>query len=165
MALAAGLGSGPAQAGDAWLGWKQWEVGGGDRTGASLDLGQSYGVLDWPDKPRVAMIVDSPRAIPLRAVSLDEFDGVSFAPAGGGGGTSRPLPVNDGIIAAGDGTDVGEQLSQRVTMAASSSQLVFASGRPQSIRGTLHGRVGHPRRTRSGWTSGSSPASPTRSRR
>ena len=114
-------------------------MGGPDRTGASLDLAQSYGALSWPDKPQVAMVVDSPRALPLRAVSLDEFDGVSFAPAGGGGGSSRALPINAGIITAGDGTDVGEQLTQRVTMAASSSQLVFASGRPQSIRGPFTG--------------------------
>jgi protein-glutamine gamma-glutamyltransferase len=139
VALAAALGSGPARAGDAWLGWKQWEVGSADRTGASLDLAQSYGTLSWPDKPQVAMIVSSPRALPLRAVSLDEFDGVSFAPAGGGGGISRALPINAGIISAGDGTDVGEQLTQRVTMVASSSQLVFASGRPQSIRGPFSG--------------------------
>ena len=139
VALAAALGSGPARAGDAWLGWKQWEVGSADRTGASLDLAQSYGTLSWPDKPQVAMIVSSPRALPLRAVSLDEFDGVSFAPAGGGGGISRALPINAGIISAGDGTDIGEQLTQRVTMVASSSQLVFASGRPQSIRGPFSG--------------------------
>jgi protein-glutamine gamma-glutamyltransferase len=140
VALAAALGSGPAQAGDAWLGWKQWEVGGGDRMGASLELGQSYGVLDWPDKPQVAMTVDSPRALPLRAVSLDEFDGVSFSPAGGGGGRSRALSVDDGLIRTGNATqDFGDHLSQRVTMTTSSSQLVLASGRPQSIKGPFQG--------------------------
>ena len=141
VALAAGLGSGPAQAGDAWWGWKDWEVGGGDRTGAALDLGQRYGTLDWPDEPRVALTVDSPRALPLRAVSLDEFDGVSFAPAGGGGGRSRPLPVEDGVIRSGD-ADPGagsSRLTQRVTLTASSSQLVLASGRPQRISGPFEG--------------------------
>ncbi len=140
VALAASLGSGPAQAGDAWWGWKNWEVGGADRMGASLDFGQRYGILDWPDEPRVALTVDSPRALPLRAVSLDEFDGVSFAAAGGGGGRSQELPVADGVIRSGDAPqDLGDRLTQRVTMTASSSQLVLASGRPQRIRGPFAG--------------------------
>jgi transglutaminase-like putative cysteine protease len=140
VALAASLGSGPAQAGDAWWGWKDWELGGSDRTGATLDFRQRYGTLDWPDEPRVALTVDSPRALPLRAVSLDEFDGISFAAAGGGGGPSQPLPVVHGVIRAGDDLGAaGDRLTQRVTLTASSSQLVLASGRPQRIRGPFTG--------------------------
>jgi transglutaminase-like putative cysteine protease len=140
VALAASFGSGPAQAGDAWWAWKDWEVGGGHRTGASLDFGQRYGILNWPDEPRVALTVDSPRALPLRAVSLDEFDGVSFAGAGGGGGPSRALLVENGVIQSGNATqDSGDRLTQRVTLTASSSQLVLASGRPQRIRGPFEG--------------------------
>ncbi len=140
VALAASFGSGPAQAGDAWWAWKKWEIGVSDRTGASLDFGQGYGVLDWPDEPRVALTVDSPRALPLRAVSLDEFDGVAFAGAGGGGGPSQALPVEDGVIDIGNAAgDFGDPLTQRVTLTASSSQLVLASGRPQRIRGPFQG--------------------------
>lgn len=138
VALAAGLGTGPARAGDAWWGWQDWELGNQRSAGASLELAQSYGALDWSDEPRVALTVEAPRSMPLRAVGLDEFDGVAFALAGGGGGASESLPVADGVIrTAGVSPASGRRAVQRVTLADASSQLVLASGRPQAIRGSF----------------------------
>ena len=73
------LGAGPVKADDAWWGWQDWEVGGGeDREAAALDLSQRYGTLDWPTTPRVALTVSSESNLPLRAVVLEDFDGVAF---------------------------------------------------------------------------------------
>ncbi len=62
-----GLGAGPAQAGDPWWAWKDWEVGGSasGASGGGLDLRQRYGQLDWPATPRVAFTRrDRPRPPP-----------------------------------------------------------------------------------------------------
>jgi transglutaminase-like putative cysteine protease len=143
VAVAAGLGAGPAQAGDAWWSWKDWELGGGgDGSGAALDLRQRYGKLDWPQTPRVAMTVESDRALPLRAVSLGEFDGIAFtlAEAVTGGPTPQPLPVVDGAIEVGDGGEPdGDPVAQRITLVGASSQVVLASGRPQRVSGRFGG--------------------------
>ena len=91
LLVAAGLGSGPSQPGDGWWSWQDWDFGARSTAGAgaALDLTQSYGKLDWPSKPRVALTVTSDTARPLRAVSLEDFDGVAFtlADSGGSGAT------------------------------------------------------------------------------
>jgi transglutaminase-like putative cysteine protease len=142
VAVAAGLGAGPAQAGDAWWSWKDWDIGGsGEGSGAALDLRQRYGKLDWPETPRVAMTVESDRPLPLRAVSLDEFDGIAFALADpSSAGPGRRLPVIDGGIdlEVGDDPD-GEVFAQRITFVGASSQVLLASGRPQRVSGPFTG--------------------------
>ena len=103
VVVAAGLGAGPARAGDPWWAWKQWEVGvggpGDGSSGGGLDLRQRYGKLDWPTTPRVVVTVATDRARPLRALSLGDFDGVAFTLADGGG--SEALPVSRGAIVVG----------------------------------------------------------------
>ena len=47
--------------------WKAWHIGGGGSGSASLDLGQPYGSLDWPEEPRVVMTVGATSARPIRA--------------------------------------------------------------------------------------------------
>ena len=139
--VAAGLGAGPAKAGDGWWGWKDWDLGSSaSSSGRGLDLRQAYGKLDWPSAPRVALTVQTDTARPLRAVSLEDFDGVAFTLAETG--SSNALPVRDGTITAdaGDRT-TGEDVEQRVTMRDASSQLVIASGRPERVSGPFSGRA------------------------
>ena len=142
VAVAAGLGAGPAQAGDAWWSWKDWEIGGsGDGSGAALDLRQRYGKLDWPETPRVAITVESERPLPLRAVSLDEFDGIAFALAApSAAGAARRLPVVDGGIDVEAGDDPDEEVfAQRITFVGATSQVLLASGRPRRVSGPFSG--------------------------
>ncbi len=60
LLVAVGLGSGPAQTGDGWWSWKDWDFGARSAagSGAALDLTQSYGKLDWPSTPRIALTVE-----------------------------------------------------------------------------------------------------------
>lgn len=141
--VAAGLGAGPAKAGEPWWAWRTWDLGGGAATsGAALDLRQSYGKLDWPARPQVALEVSSPRALPLRAVTLNEFDGIAFTLVEDTqtGQDSRRLSVAGGRIAVGDleGGD-GPEITQRVTLVGASTQVLLASGRPQRVDGPFTG--------------------------
>lgn len=140
IGVAAGLGAGPAQSGEPWWSWKQWDLGGisGSTSGGSLDIRQGYPTLDWPSTARVALLVETDRPRPLRAVSLTGFDGISFVfeePAG----SSRALPVLGGAIVLPESGTVGESVTQRVTVAQTTSSVVLASGRPERIVGSLPG--------------------------
>jgi transglutaminase-like putative cysteine protease len=137
--VAAGIGGGPAKAGEPWWGWQDWSLGSSSAaSGRGLDLRQAYGKLDWPATPRVALTVQSDTARPLRAVSLDDFDGVAFTLAETG--ASDPLVIQDGTITAdvGDRTE-GEDIEQRVTLRSASSQVVLASGRAERVTGPFAG--------------------------
>ena len=146
LLVAVGLGSGPSQPGDGWWSWRDWDFGARSTAGpgAALDLAQSYGKLDWPSKPRVALTVTSDTARPLRAVSLEDFDGVAFTLA-----DSQPsgaTKVRDGTIVP-DGRDStpGEDVVQKVTLRSTTSKVIIASGRPQMVTGPFSGtadRVG-----------------------
>ena len=137
------LGAGPVKADDAWWGWKDWEVGGGeDREAAALDLSQRYGALDWPTTPRVALTVSSESNLPLRAVALEDFDGVAFQladPATGSTG-ERLAQIRDNAIELdpGPGSD-GPSVSQRVKLVGASSRVLLLSGRPRRIEGPFTG--------------------------
>lgn len=141
VTVGAGLASGPAQAGDGWWSWRDWELGGsGEAAAASgLDLRQGYGKLDWPATPRVALTVQAERAMPLRAVSLEEFDGVAFTLSDAG--PSDALTVRDGrVFLPVDPTVADEEdVFQTVTLVGARSTLVMASGRPQRVSGALSG--------------------------
>jgi len=140
VALAAGLGPGPAQAGDGWWSWKDWEVGAsGDTSTGGLDLRQDYGTLDWPTTPRVALTVVAERSLPLRAVSLDDFDGVAFTLADPGG--SPGLPVREGVLRLPPDPTVADEPDriQIITLRGARTQVVMASGRPQRINGAIAG--------------------------
>ncbi len=141
--IAVGLGAGPIKAGDAWWGWKDWEVGGGgEAAAADLDLSQSYGALDWPATPRVALTVSSESNLPLRAVVLEDFDGVAFQLAGpttGSTGERLARVENNAIeLEPGPGSS-GQKLSQRVRLVGASSRVLLLSGRPHRIEGPFSG--------------------------
>jgi transglutaminase-like putative cysteine protease len=131
------------KAGDAWWGWKDWEVGGGDEAAAAdLDLSQSYGALDWPATPRVALTVSSESNLPLRAVVLEDFDGVAFQLAGPATGSTgeRLARVENNAIELDPGPgSVGQEVSQRVKLVGASSRVLLLSGRPRRIEGPFSG--------------------------
>ena len=141
VAVAAGIGTGPAQAGDGWWSWKDWEIGGAGPGSASLDLDQSYGSLDWPEEPRVVMTVGAAAARPIRAVSLAGFDGNAFTLADDGG--SQGIPIDDGIVRlpwqAGDRTLDAPETIQRITLVGTRTPLVLASGRVRWVSGPFSG--------------------------
>ena len=139
VAVAAGIGAGPASADDAWWGWRDWDVGGtASGSGGGLDLRQSYGKLDWPETPRVALTVQSDRSRPLRAVSLDQFDGVAFTLSSAG--TSSTLPVRGGVLRVADpAPGRAEEATQTIFLVGASTQVLLTSGRPQRITGPFRG--------------------------
>ncbi len=139
--VAAGLGAGPAKAGDPWWAWKSWDVGvggpGDGSGGGGLDLRQRYGKLDWPATARVAFTVKTDRARPLKALSLGDFDGVAFTFTETGG--SRPLPVSRGAITVTGADPTGKAVTQDVAFVGASSPLLLASGRPARVTGPFSG--------------------------
>ncbi|MGE0028434.1 MAG: transglutaminase family protein [Thermoleophilia bacterium] len=141
VALAAGIGTGPAKAGEAWWSWKDWEIGGAGPGSASLDLDQSYGSLDWPKEPRVVMTVGATTARPIRAVSLEGFDGDAFTLADDGG--SQGIPIDDGMVRlpwqAGDRQVDAPETIQRITLVGTRTSLVLASGRVRWVSGPFSG--------------------------
>jgi transglutaminase-like putative cysteine protease len=141
VALAAGIGTGPAEAGDGWWSWKEWEIGGAGPGSASLDLDQTYGSLDWPDEPRVVMTVGATTPRPIRAVSLEGFDGDAFTLLDDGG--SRGIPIADGIVRlpppAGAPVADAPETIQRITLVGTRTPLVLASGRVQWASGPFSG--------------------------
>ncbi len=147
VAVATGLGTGPAQAGDGWWSWRDWEIGAaGEAPSSGLDLRQRYGKLDWPATPRVALTVEADDPYPLRAVSLDDFDGVAFTLSDAG--ASEALPVVDSrILLPADPLTAGEApVFQRIELRGARTQVLMSSGRPERISGpAIHGtadRVG-----------------------
>ncbi len=140
--IGAGLGAGPVQAGEPWWGWKDWEVGGGQPAAASaLDLRQRYGALDWPATPRVALTVESESNLPLRAVVLEDFDGVAFQladPLAGSTG-ERLVPVVGNAITVEEPDGIGPSITQRVSLVGASSQVLLFSGRPRRVEGPFAG--------------------------
>ncbi len=141
VALAAGIGTGPAQAGDAWWSWKDWDIGGAGPGSASLDLDQTYGSLDWPEEPRVVMTVGATTARPIRAVSLEGFDGNAFTLVDDGG--SDGIPIDDGVVRlpwqAGDRALDAPETIQRITLVGTRTSLVMGSGRMRWVSGPFSG--------------------------
>jgi transglutaminase-like putative cysteine protease len=141
VALAAGIGTGPAKAGDPWWAWKDWEIGSSAPGAASLNLEQSYDALDWPETPRVIMTVGVSTARPIRAVGLDGFDGTAFTLVDGGG--SDAIPIDSGIVRlpwqVGDRGGDAPEVIQRITLVGTRTPLVLASGRPRWASGPFTG--------------------------
>lgn len=136
---AALLAPGAATQDRGWWDWRTWSLTGGPSGGAGLDIRQTYGQLDWPEKPRVVMRVQSPRRIPLRAAVLSDFDGSAFTQALDGA-PSRPLPVQDGrVFIQGVPNGVEDPVAQVVTFEALRSTLVLAGGMPLVLTGRFGG--------------------------
>jgi len=99
VAVAAGIGiaaGGPAPHGEGWWNWREWHVGTtAPSASVGLDLRQRYGKLDRSRDPRQVLAVETERALPLRAATLDAFDGEAFA------FTRRPSPDATFAVDAG----------------------------------------------------------------
>lgn len=136
----AAVGGGTA-GGEGWWSWRDWGEGGGGGAAASLDLRQEYGQLDWPQTPRVALRVRSPRPLPLRAVALEGFDGVAFTRTRipGTEPAPQPLEVRDGTIRMPGPPREGARVTQRIRLVGARSRVLFAAGRPQRFIGPFGG--------------------------
>ena len=120
VAVAAGLGTGPAKAGDPWWAWKEWDIG---APGSELGRRRARPAPALRHarlarrRPRVAFSVATDRARPLRAVSLAEFDGVAFtlgrAGRVGGAARARRHDRRAGCRARRDGGDAGRHAGRR----------------------------------------------------
>ena len=80
-------------------------------------------------------------ARPIRAVSLDGFDGDAFTLVSSG---SSPAVSTAGRIIrppaqTGDGSSDSEEAVQRVTLVGATTSIILASGRPESISGPFSG--------------------------
>jgi transglutaminase-like putative cysteine protease len=129
LALVGSVGADGAPA--SWWNWREWTFGTG-RPPTSLSLKQSYGPLEYPDKPVVIARVESDEAVPLRAVTLEDFDGSSFVPAASEvsrTSTSKQLEFS------ADQRGNPRRVTQKITMGNTRSPWLLAGGRPSSIAG------------------------------
>ncbi|MCC6830791.1 MAG: hypothetical protein IT200_05525 [Thermoleophilia bacterium] len=137
---AALLAPGAATQDRGWWDWRTWSLTGDSPGGTGLDIRQTYGQLDWPEKPRVVMRVSSARRLPLRAAVLSDFDGSAFTQSLNGA-ASRPLVVDNGrVFVQSDPDAFRDPVRQDVTFASLRSTLVLAGGLPLVITGTF-GRI------------------------
>jgi transglutaminase-like putative cysteine protease len=114
-----------------WWNWRDWDFGGGGAVSA-INFRQSYGPLTYPDNPVVIARVEADEAIPLRAVTLESFDGLSFGQA------SSPQAVvatDGGIRLNPDRRGTGASVKQRITLRGVRTPWVLAGGRPITLGG------------------------------
>ncbi len=114
-----------------WWNWREWGFGG--RGGVTaISFRQSYGPLTYPDTPAVVARVESDRPMPLRALALERFDGLSFGQA------SPPTSVVDvdgGIRLNPDTGGTDTAVEQRITLTGVRSPWLLAGGRPITVNG------------------------------
>ncbi len=127
VAAVASLGTGN----QAWWNWRSWSWGSANSSGANLLIDQRYGPLNYPDKPIEMLRVKSDRLTPLRATSLDYFDGASFTV--GGKYTTEEVLVNGSVDLNPGATGVVRTTTVQLT--ATSSKWLFAGGPPTRIEG------------------------------
>jgi len=128
----AALGSiGAESTSGSWWNWRDWDFGSGGGVSA-INFRQSYGPLTYPDDPAVIARVEADQPLPLRAIALESFDGLSFGQASAplsdqtGGGGVRLDPDTRG-------TDAPTE--QRITLTGVRTPWVLAGGRPTAVRG------------------------------
>lgn len=80
----------------AWWDWRTWSWGSPDPQGAVLSLNQSYGALTYPDQPIELARVSTEKLAPLRAITLNRFDGLAFTEAPGT--LISDVEVSDGAL-------------------------------------------------------------------
>lgn len=127
VAAVASLGTGN----QAWWNWRSWSWGGANSGGTTLLIDQRYGPLNYPDAPIEMLRVTTDRLTPLRATSLDAFDGASFTV---GGKYSTEEFLVDGSVDLNTGaTGVARMTTIRLT--ATTSKWIYAGGTPTRIEG------------------------------
>lgn len=116
----------------AWWNWREWDFGGGSGAVSAINFRQSYGPLAYPDTPVVVARVQADQPMPLRALALEGFDGLSFTQ------TSSPLAVdtaNGGVRLQPDARGTETSVEQRITLTGLRTPWLLAGGRPASVRG------------------------------
>lgn len=130
LALVGSLGADRAPA--SWWDWREWTFGTG-KGPTSLSLRQSYGPLTYPDAPVLVARVEAGEPIPLRAVSLDAFDGTAFvqSPA-----ESIDVPTRRGRLnLEPDRSGTTRQVTQKITIGNARTPWLLAGGRPLEVSG------------------------------
>jgi transglutaminase-like putative cysteine protease len=116
---------------NSWWNWREWDFGGSGGV-TTINFRQSYGPLTYPDNPVVIARVEADQPIPLRALALENFDGLSFGQA------SPPRAVvaaNGGVRLNPEtgGTDASVQ--QRITLTGVRTPWLLVGGRPITVSG------------------------------
>jgi hypothetical protein len=129
VAILLSLGGDPSP--NSWWNWREWDFGG--RGGVTtINFRQSYGPLTYPDNPVVIARVEADEAIPLRALALESFDGLSFGQA------SSPRAVvaaNGGVRLNPDTRGTDASVEQRITLTGVRSPWLLVGGRPITVSG------------------------------
>ncbi len=123
-----------------WWHWESWGID-GSQPGevGTLSLAQEYGQLRWPDKPRVVMRVRTPTALPMAAMTLDGFDGLSFVQTPDDG-----IPI---VMTGGSGiVDIAPPgasapVTQTVTLERTRTTVLFRGGHALRLEGAFTGTV------------------------
>ena len=129
IAVLAGIGGGTTP--DSWWNWRDWDFGGGGGL-TTINFRQSYGPLVSPDQPAVIARVEAAQAIPLRALTLERFDGLSFGQATA---PASDRPANGELRLAPDTRGTDAETQERITLTGVRTPWVLAGGRPSAVRG------------------------------
>jgi hypothetical protein len=130
-ALAIVLSMGGDSTPDSWWNWREWDFGGNSSV-TTINFRQGYGPLTYPDNPVVVARVESDQAIPLRAISLENFDGLAFGQA------TRPrafVETDGGIRLDPDTRGTDASVEQRITLTGVRTPWLLAGGRPIVVSG------------------------------
>jgi len=136
VAVAAGLGGGLGR-GSSWLDWESWRLLGGEPAAAAggFDLTQVYGQLSWPAKPRLVLRLRAGRSLPLRAATLDVFDGTAFTDSGID--TPQLLRREGDRVSLPVSRPAGTVVRQQITLVGVDSDVLLAGGQPIAFSGSL----------------------------
>ncbi len=95
-ALAAVL-AGPLASGQAWLGYRDWNLLGTSQPRIAFAWDQTYGPIPWSRSERTMFTVSTSHSGLWKTTTLDRFDGTRFARSGVAppGAQDLPLPLND----------------------------------------------------------------------
>lgn len=129
VAILLSIGADPTP--NSWWNWRQWNFGGSGAVTA-INFRQSYGPLTFPDNPVVVAQVEADQALPLRAVALERFDGVSFGQASP---PTQVVDIDGGIRLNPDTRGTDASVQQRITLTGVRTPWLLAGGRPITVNG------------------------------
>lgn len=129
LALVGSVGADRAPA--SWWDWRDWTFG-ASRGPTSLSLKQSYGPLTYPDEPVLVARVESDEPVPLRAVSLERFDGTSFVASAA---ESEQGSTRGRMRLSPDAQGSPRTVTQKVTLGNARTPWLLAGGRPSVVDG------------------------------
>lgn len=123
-----------------WWRWQSWGIDGSRAAEVgTLSLAQEYGQLHWPDEPRPVMRIRTPTPLPMAAMTLNGFDGISFVQTPDDG-----IPV---VMSGGSGVvDIAppgapSPVTQTVTLERTRTTVLFRGGHVLRLDGAFTGSV------------------------